>query len=160
MHSGSHLQRNFGCSDTASASCLHPQEELSNMVDSLFRTSSLRAPILILPSSIVVCVTTDKKRVWDTKLKLCAAEICPWKSPCYPLRMRLTPMSCERFNVGWISHLFGGCATKLQVVNISSGFPVVKLNEHVWRGNTHTHTHTLQRILNLSNTRKWNDVDK
>lgn len=174
MHSGSHLQRNFGCSDTALASCLHPHAELSNILDSLFRTSSLRAPILILPSSIFVCITSEKKKRWggDTKLKLCAAEICPWKTPCYRLRLWLTLMVCEKLNVEWISHLFGCCDTKLQVVNISSGFPVVKSNVNVWRGEenqtvtvhthreTHTHIHTLRRILNLSNNRKWNDVDK
>lgn len=53
MRSGPHLQRNWGCSATELASCLHPQVELSNIFDSLFRTSPLRLPMFIFQFSIL-----------------------------------------------------------------------------------------------------------
>lgn len=70
MPSRSHLQRKFGCSDTALASCLHPQLELSNMLDSLFRTCSLRAPTLILRSSIFKQTLRSTRTNGNIKVKL------------------------------------------------------------------------------------------
>ncbi|KAG7230798.1 hypothetical protein INR49_019612 [Caranx melampygus] len=61
VSSGS-LQRNSGCLDIASASCLHPQVELSSIFANLFRTSSLRVPMLIFHSSIFSFVSPNKPR--------------------------------------------------------------------------------------------------
>lgn len=52
--SGSHLKRKLGLSDTVTASCLHPQLDLSNMSASLFRISCPRETRLV-SSSIFIC---------------------------------------------------------------------------------------------------------
>ncbi len=119
MPSMTHLQRNFGCSDTALASCLHPQVELSNIFDSLFKTSSLSVLILILHSSMFVCVTTDKR---DTKLKLYVqkyvlCKLCHFWSwaPTRSADM-MVPLRCDKHwlrIVEWIYYLLTDTAGSL-----------------------------------------------
>lgn len=153
MRSMSHLQLNLGCSDTALASCLHPQLELSNIFASLFRTCSFRVPTLIFHASSIffgVChPLTNTHRGGDTKVKRRNFFF-------FPRQTR------QIQQVGWVAY------TKLQVVNISSGFPA----GHLQRGKSacnckhtcvHTHTHGGEYYPYRGNKsgnsqgRKWND---